>query len=105
MIWYDRLVAIPETPIGCTVRLYGLYNPPEDQSHDSVIELKVEISTGPENTATIFTIYSHNPRALSHQETPLAQDIFARYNNKVLKAKGRLQATVFNDLAKVKPVL
>lgn len=104
MIWHTEIVQVPEAPAGSSVRLYGLYNPPEDQADSPAIELKVEICTGPDHTATILTIYSHNPRGLGHQETPLAEDIRDRYNPKILKARGRLQATKFADLPQIKRI-
>ncbi len=104
MIWHQEDITVPEAPVGSKVRLYGIYNPPEDQANSHAIELKVEISPGEDDTATILTIYSHNPQGLGHQEAPLAEDIRGRYNPKILKARGRLQATKFADLTQIKRI-
>lgn len=104
MIWHNELVTVPDAPAGSTVRLYGIYNPPEDQATSPAIELKLEISPGEDHTATILTLFTHNPSGLGHQETPLAEDIRDRYNAKILKARGRIQASKYAELTQIKRI-
>lgn len=101
MIWYNQIISVPETPAGSTVRLYGVYNQP-GESLVPMIEIKAEIGSGPDDTATILTLYTHNPSGLGHQEDPQAEDILDRYRHKIQKATARLQNTKFGDLTLLK---
>lgn len=103
MIWYNEQIDVQDAPAGSSVRLCGVYNSQEDQI-DSAIQLKVEVLTGPDDTALVFTIYSHNPRGLGHQDTPIAEDIRDRYAAKILKARTKLQTSKFNELSSMKPI-
>lgn len=104
MIWHDELVTVLNAPKDSVVRLFGIYNPPELQANCHAIELKAEISFGPESTALIITLYTHAPSGLGYEE-PTKNDIKERYNSKILKAKSRLQSTNFSELSKIKRIL
>jgi hypothetical protein len=104
MIWYREAVTVPDAPVGSTVNLVGIYNPPEDQGTSPLIELKAEVVSGPDATALILTLFTHNPSGLGHQETPTAEDIRTRYNPKVIKAKNRLETTNFHQLATIRRI-
>ncbi len=104
MIWHQETVIVPNSPEGSLVSLVGVYNPPEDRTLGSIIELKVEIISGPDTTTQILTIFEHNPSGLGHQEAPAAEDIFNRYQPKVIKARTRLSSTNFVELATIKRI-
>lgn len=103
MIWHDELITVPNAPKDSVVRLFGVYNPPELQANCNAIELKVEVSFGPESTALIITLYTHAPSGLGYEE-PTKNDIQERYNPKVLKARLRLQSTNFSELSTIRRI-
>jgi hypothetical protein len=103
MIWHNETLEAYRQPAGSTVRLIGIYNPPEDQANHQAIELKLEISTNPEDTSTIILVFAHNPRGLGYEE-PTPEDIQRKYNQKVLKIKTKVTETAFNDLPAMKRI-
>ncbi len=104
MIWCYETVTVPNAPVGSSIRLIGVYNPPEDQGANPMIELKVEVAAGPDTTALILTMFTHNPSGLGYQKTPEVEDIRARYNSKIVKIINRLLAVDFHQLAALKRI-
>ncbi len=98
MIWHDETLTVPNQPLDSTVRLIGKYNNPADSSSPNIIELSLVVD------GFVTLLYTHNPSGLSFEE-PIADDVLARYVQKVGKARRKIIGTDYSELSSIRKII
>lgn len=94
MIWLDEEFHLDGQPENHTVRLKGGYLPPDSGSPTIILRLTI---MGFDDEATVVTIFSFSPSMMRHEE-PSSDDILAKYNHKVAKARNLINSMSFSEL-------
>tara|TARA_R110000751_G_scaffold71196_2_gene143970 strand:+ start:563 stop:934 length:372 start_codon:yes stop_codon:yes gene_type:complete len=113
MIWLNELVKCKDNPSGIEIRLQGEYNHTNHTNNDKpLIAINLIVMQDDEPSIDILPlhhgqvptrqikkqIFSKNPVMLAYQEEPMAEEVFAKYHNKIEKLKMIIEKSDFADL-------
>ena len=92
MIWFEEELQSKDQPDDIKMILRGIYTPPGGAVPMIIIMLSIDNHLGDISIAK--TLFTNTPSALRYEE-PIAEDVLAKYQHKILKFKEKIQNAVY----------